>query len=154
MTSWADVEKDAPVFAAAVRARFEAGVHKTLATLRRDGSPRISGTEVTFADDGELTLGMSGSSVKLADVRRDPRVALHCPTLDAVPGSESEWPGDAKLAGLLVEIPEPAENPVPGACFFRFDLTEVVFTRVGDPADHLVVEAWHPGRGLQRRQVT
>jgi hypothetical protein len=27
----------------------------------------------------------------------------------------------------------------------------VVLTRVGQPADHLVIESWHPGRGLERR---
>jgi hypothetical protein len=33
---------------------------------------------------------------------------------------------------------------------FRIDITEVVLTRVGTPADHLLIESWHPGRGLQR----
>ena len=72
---WAEVVADAPEFAQRVRERFDAGVHKTMATLRRDGSPRISGTELEFSD-AEVTLGMMGCSLKLADVRRDPRVAL------------------------------------------------------------------------------
>ncbi|MGQ0481404.1 MAG: hypothetical protein ACT4O0_10320 [Pseudonocardia sp.] len=43
MTCWAEVERAEPQFAAAVRALFEAHRHKTIATLRADGGPRISG---------------------------------------------------------------------------------------------------------------
>lgn len=46
MASWRQVEMEAPDFAARVRSRFEAGTNKTIATLRRDGSPRISATEL------------------------------------------------------------------------------------------------------------
>ena len=45
MPSWSDFEAAAPELAARVRARLDAHTHKTLATVRRDGSPRISGTE-------------------------------------------------------------------------------------------------------------
>ena len=48
MATWNDVEREEPAFAARVRARFDAGKHKTIATLRADGSPRISGIEVGF----------------------------------------------------------------------------------------------------------
>jgi hypothetical protein len=41
----------------------------TLATLRRDGSPRISGTEVEFTD-GQVWLGMMPGSLKALDLRR------------------------------------------------------------------------------------
>jgi hypothetical protein len=34
---------------------------------------------------------------------------------------------------------------------FRIEVTEVVLTRLGEPADHLVIECWHPNRGLERR---
>ena len=33
---------------------------------------------------------------------------------------------------------------------FRVDVTEVALTRVGEPADHLVIESWHQGRGFER----
>ena len=84
MTSWKAIENDAAEFAAKVKARFEAGTNKTLATLRADGAPRISATECKF-EDGELTLGMMEDSRKLIDVRRDPRVAIHGPTLEPPP---------------------------------------------------------------------
>jgi hypothetical protein len=50
---------DAWDFAARVRRCFEAGTSKTIATLRRDGAPRISGSELAFTD-GEVTLGDDG----------------------------------------------------------------------------------------------
>ena len=31
---------------------------------------------------------------------------------------------------------------------FRLDITELVVVRLGDPADHLVIESWHEGRGV------
>lgn len=150
MATWQEIETDAPDFAAWVRRCFEAGTNKTIATLRRDGAPRISGSELRFAD-GEVTLGMMGGSMKLLDVRRDPRVALHSPTIEPPKHDMSAWPGDAKLAGTLVETAPPAGDPHEGAGSFKLDITEVVLTYVGTPADHLVIESWHPGRGWRRR---
>jgi hypothetical protein len=148
MASWAEIESADPDFAARVQSRFDAATNKVLATLRAGGAPRVSGTELKF-EGGEVTLGMMGGSVKLRDVRRDPRVAVHCPTSE--PESPEDWPGDAKLAGTLVEVDPPADSPFPDAGYFRLDITEVVLTRVGTPADHLVIETWHAGRGRQRR---
>lgn len=152
MPNWKDIESTAPDFAARVRACFDAGTNKTLATLRADGSPRISASECKF-EEGELTLGMMGESRKLYDVRRDPRVAIHSPTLEPPPPGDdaTEWLGDAKMAGRLVEIDPPADNPFPGAGCFRLDITEVALTYLGTPADHLVIESWHPGVGWRRR---
>lgn len=150
MATWREIEEDAPTFAARVRARFEAGTNKTIATLRMDGGPRISAIELEFAD-GQVTFGMMGGSMKLLDVRRDPRTAVHCPTLEPPKDDPSAWPGDAKLGGQAVEIPPPAGNPHQGAGFFKLDISEAVLTYVGTPADHLVIESWHPERGHQRR---
>ena len=147
MTSWDDVAAAEPEFAGRVRALFEAQKHMTLATLRRDGSPRISGTEVRFAG-GEVVLGMMRGSRKALDLLRDPRMALHSPTVDPPEGDPSAWLGDAKIAGLAVAASDPDASR--DAAHFRIDITEVVLTRVGSPADHLVIESWHPGRGLER----
>jgi hypothetical protein len=151
MASWQEIEKDFAEFAARVRARFDAGTNKTIATLRRDGAPRISATELVFVD-GEVTLGMMGGSMKLLDVRRDPRVAVHSPTLEPPADAPEKWPGDAKLAGRLVETEAPADSPQPGAGYFRVDVTEVSLTYVGQPADHLVIESWDATRGYRRRE--
>jgi len=143
---WSTVEADAPDLAARVRAVFDAGTNKTIATIRADGSPRISGTELSF-DGGRVTLGMMPGSRKLADVRRDSRVAVHSPTLEPPAGSLGA--GDAKLAGRLVEF-VPEQNPVPGAAHFEVDLTEVALTSLNAAGDRLVIESWHPGRGYER----
>lgn len=150
MASWQEIEKEAAEFAAKVKARFDAGTNKTLATLRRDGSPRISATEAVFRD-GELMFGMMPGSMKLLDVRRDPRVAMHSPTLEPVMDAPQDWPGDAKMSGKAVEVEPPPDNPFPGSGHFRLDITEAVLTYVGDPPDHLVIESWHEGRGYTRR---
>lgn len=150
MATWLEFSADAPELADRVRTLFSAGLNKTIATLRRDGSPRISGSELEF---GELniTLGMMPGSVKLRDVQRDPRVAIHSPTLQPADGELGDWPGDAKLSGRLVPIDPPTADALPGA-YFALDITEVVVISV--EGDLLVVESWHPGRGAQRRTRT
>lgn len=148
MAAWGEIAKDVPDFAARVRRRFEMGTNKALATLRRDGSPRISAIEAQFAG-GEVTMGMMPGSRKLQDVRRDPRVALHSPTIEGA-AENPELPGDAKLAGSLIET-TPPEAAQDGGGSFKIDITEVVLTYVGTPADHLVIESWHPGSGWRRQ---
>jgi hypothetical protein len=146
VVTWAYIEEDAPEFATRVRELFNAGTNKTMASLRHDGSPRISGVELEFAD-GDVILGMMPHSRKLQDVERDPRVAVHSPTLEP-PEDPSAWPGDAKISGSLVAIDPPDEGGFPGAGYFAIDITEVVLTHV--IGKNLIVEYWHPGRGLQR----
>lgn len=148
MAAWKDVERDHPEFAAHVRSLFDARKHKTIATLRADGSPRISGIETQFWG-GELVLGMMPGSVKAADLQRDPRAAIHVTAEDPPEDAPSDWPGDAKVAGRAIRINGPPGTHPP-ADWLRLDLTEVVLTKVGVPADHLLIEAWHDGRGLQR----
>jgi hypothetical protein len=147
MTSWPDFATAEPDLARTVRACFAIRKHATLATLRRDGSPRISGTEVEFTDEG-VFLGSGAAAVKALDLTRDPRFALHCPTEDAREGDEVSWLGDAKLAGVAVVVP--AGDLPAGSVRFALDILEVVHTAVGSPADHLVIQAWHPERGLDR----
>ena len=96
VTPWQDVEQAEPEFAQRVRALFDAHQHKTIATLRADGSPRISGIETVF-EEGELVFGSMPNARKGADLTRDPRFALHSATIDPVEGSEARWPGEAKI---------------------------------------------------------
>ena len=149
MARWSEIEAAEPDFVGRVRALLTAQKHMTVATLRRDGSPRISGTEIQL-EDGDLWLGMMPGSLKALDLRRDPRLALHSPTFDPPQGDESGWAGDAKVAGRAVET---SKGDAPsGGHRFRIDILEMVLTRVGDPADHLVIESWHPDRGLETRR--
>lgn len=147
MTSWSGVpeqlRRDAERYLAA-------HVHRTMATLRADGSPRISGTEVVVAD-GELWLGSMPGARKAADLLRDPRVALHSGSEDP-PG----WTGDAKVSGRTVVSREWAQafahtehgaREQGDAHLFRLDVTDVAV--VEQAGDHLVVRWWTPEGGLQ-----
>jgi hypothetical protein len=148
MARWADFTAEAPTLAAQIRERFEIRKHKTLATLRRDGSPRISGIEVEFID-GDIVLGMMPGSLKLRDLERDPRLALHSPTNDPPPGNPPAWSGEAKLAGHAVEVDFP-DSPVAGGRRWRIEIQEAVYTHLNEAGDQLVIESWHPGRGTHR----
>lgn len=117
--------------------------HLTMATLRRDGSPRISGTEVELVD-GQLRLGSMPRAVKAMDLRRDPRIAIHGPTEDPPSSAPAAWKGEAKVAGTATEIE--SDDP---AHRFVIDIQEAVITHLNQAGDRLVVESWSPARGLR-----
>lgn len=143
MATWAQIEELEPAFAARARAYLEARKHLTIATLRKDGSPRISGTECQIVD-GELQFGSMWRSMKALDLLRDPRFALHSASEDP-----PEWPGDAKVAGTVRH--EETESEQHGRYhLFRCDITEVVIVGLNPERTKMVVESWHQGRGLNR----
>jgi hypothetical protein len=142
MASWREIEQAEPEFTATVRACFGIRKHCTMATLRQDGSPRISGTEVQF-EDSELRIGSMPNALKARDLQRDPRIALHSPTVDAPEADPAEWQGEAKIAGRAIE-----ENTEGASHRFRIEITEVVWTRV---RAGLEITSWHPDRGLETR---
>lgn len=146
-TSWADVVAEAPELAGSVVERFAAHRHHVLATLRRDGSPRVSGTEVTLLD-GELWLGSMWMARKAADLRRDPRCAVHAHTGD---GSMDD--GDAKLDAVAEELEGERREEVlrrlgapPGpAHLFLLHPVRVVVTGLNGRGDGIVVRSWSAG---------
>jgi hypothetical protein len=153
MVFWADVEQAAAELAGAVRARFEAHGLGLLATLRRDGSPRISGIEPLFAM-GELWLGMMPDSRKALDLRRDGRFALHSATTD-----KQVTNGDARMSGVALEVSdeatfsrfraafaEHAGYPPPEGPFqlFRADVQEM--SLIKPSGDHLDIDFWRAGQ--------
>src|SRR5690242_2121456 len=130
MAAWKDVEQAEPEFARRVRRLFDAGRHKTIATLRADGSPRISGIECEFVD-GDLRFGSMAGARKGADLERDPRFALHGPAFHPEEGREREWPGEAKITGRAVPASPGNTNDTgeqPDGEMFVADITEVVIT--------------------------
>jgi hypothetical protein len=147
MTSWQTFCDEAPDLAAAVEARFRATKHHVLATIRRDGSPRVSGTEVDLRD-GQIYVGSMDGAVKARDLRRDGRFAIH-----ANPGDGSMEGGDAKIAGRAEEVVDPdelarfvGEAPPPEPFhLFRLHLDEAVLTSLHPDGDRLVIETWRPG---------
>jgi hypothetical protein len=159
MLRWEDVEAEVPDLAKGVRDRFEAHGLGLLATLRADGSPRLSGIEPLF-EAGDLWLGMMPGSVKAADLHRDPRLALHSATVD-----KEVKEGDAKVAGRAVPVVAEDEvsaframfsartgyEPPPGPMeLFRVDVAELVLLGLGDPPDHMLIRSWQPGTGYRR----
>lgn len=141
MATWAEFESAEPEFASRVRALMASRKHLTMATLRRDGSPRISGTEVEFSG-GRLQIGSMPNAVKALDLRRDPRVAIHGPTADPPEGRPAAWLGEAKIAGRAKEVDSGGDSHR-----FVIDIQEAVITRLNEAGDRLVVESWTPERG-------
>ena len=157
MASWSEFAAAEPGLAEQVRGRLEAGVHKTLATVRADGAPRISGNEAWIAD-GELWFGSMWRSARSRDLRRDPRFALHTASADP-----PDWAGDASLSGRAVEVDVgnaelvaramAGHEQVPSGPWhlYRAELAEVLLVALGgDPPDHLDIDVWHPGQPVRR----
>lgn len=155
MATWAEFAAEQPDMAAFVQGRFAADRHALIATLRKDGSPRISGVEPDFTR-GELWAGMMLDSLKSRDLRRDPRFALHCMSTTA----SMTAAGDAKISGTAEFWTDKTDYlkdlydrtgwmPDGGELdLFRFDVTEVVQLTV--EGDEMVVLSWHEGRGVRR----
>jgi hypothetical protein len=155
VASWSEIEAEAPELAARARERLDAGAHKTLATLRADGSPRISGTE-SFWADGDLWFGSMPRARKAADLIRDPRFALHSASADP-----PDWSGDAKVAGRAEEITDAQRRarvyavhdldpPSLEMHLFRAELSEVTLVGLNDERTLLVIEYWVEGKGVRR----
>jgi hypothetical protein len=140
MASWSEFEAAAPELAARVRDRLEAHKHKTIATLRRDGSPRISGTESRF-EDGELWIGSMANALKARDLQRDPRYALHSGSDDP-----DDWEGDAKVAGTVEEV----DSSDGESHRFRLDITEASTVGLNEKRTMLVIDIWTPDGGVRR----
>ncbi len=161
MARWNEIEEAEPEFAGRVRQLFDAGRHKTIATLRADGSPRISGIECEFVD-GDLRFGSMPDSRKGADLHRDARFALHGPTFHPEQGKESEWSGEAKIGGRAIpggpifahdlgDLDANADDAAePQGEWFLADIDEVVITGLNDEATMLAVEWWTADNGLRR----
>jgi general stress protein 26 len=155
--SWGEIEHIAPDLAREARTLLEAHVHKTIATLRADGSPRISGIEAQFID-GDLWFGSMPGSRKDADLARDPRFSLHSGSDDP-----PDWRGDAKLAGLAEAITDQerkleifkamgAEEVDDASSLYRVDVRELAVTRLTEAKDELAIAWWTEAGGV--RSVT
>ncbi len=109
-----------------------------VATLRADGSPRVSPIEPCFAD-GHLTFGSMSWSPKTRELLRDPRCVLH----SAVTGPD-RGEGELKLYGRATEADHRRESCDDGwwlaaphaATVFDLEIEEAAFV------------AWHLGRGV------
>lgn len=167
MASWHDIEQAVPELAARARGYLDAHVHKTIATIRRSGAPRISGTEIFFAE-GEIWLGSMPGALKARDLQRDPRYALHSGSKDPGDG----WDGDAKFAGVVEEITdldrklhvfglrtpssddESADVDFAGSHLFRADVNELSVAGLNPQRTAMVIDVWTPERGAWQIERT
>jgi hypothetical protein len=155
MTTWAEFTASAPRIAAIFTRRMVAtGNLCMLATLRADGSPRISPIEPRVFEDELWIIGMP-STTKFRDLDRDPRFCLHTATVDT-----HVTDGDAKLFGLVEHVSDRALHQRFAVALFEdtgFDLRGQEFDRfhraalssasaveVGD--GHMDVTIWKPGQ--------
>jgi len=116
-----------------------------------DGSPRISGIECELTD-GDLRFGSMTGARKGADLKRDPRFALHGPTFHPEEAKENNWPGEAKIAGRAVPAgavttDEAGEQPDGGT--FIADITEVVITALDAEARGSSLSHGPPNEGSE-----
>ena len=133
---------------------FDAHVHKTMATLRADGGPRISGIEAKFID-GDLWFGSMPGSRKSADLARDPRFSLHSGSDDP-----PDWRGDAKLSAVAEAVVDQerklaifkamgAEEVPPDSLLYRVEVRELAVTRLTEAKDELAIDWWSEADGLR-----
>jgi hypothetical protein len=104
MASFADVENVEPDLADRVRAVLSSTTNAVLGTIRRDGAPRLSGADPYF-HDGQLCIWSMPRARKGADLRRDPRVAVHSIPWDSRKlrdGAADVGQADAKVSGTAV----------------------------------------------------
>ncbi|HEX6568265.1 MAG TPA: pyridoxamine 5'-phosphate oxidase family protein [Acidimicrobiales bacterium] len=162
MATWTEFATEAPEIADLAEHRLAATGLMMLATLRRDGFPRISPMEPVLGDDrlvlhdGRLWLPMMVDSTKSRDLRRDGRCALHTATADKMVTE-----GDVKLWGLATEVTDHDtlarfSDEIYASVGHRFevgtfdaydvDLLGASSVMVGD--DVMVVRTWHPGAGV------
>ena len=129
-----------------------------VATLRRDGAPRLSPVEPLFWR-GDLWLGMGFESLKAKDLVRDPRILVH-----SIVTSHDGMAGEFKLRGRAVLERGPVEGeyarvvarelgwkPTVGRFhLFRVDVEDITFIRWGEANDQYVT-MWPAGTEVVRR---
>ncbi|MEV0550903.1 pyridoxamine 5'-phosphate oxidase family protein [Nocardia salmonicida] len=156
MTTWSQFTEEAPSVAALFSRRHQAtGKLCMLATLRADGSPRISPIEPVIFE-GMLVLAGMPNTRKFDDLARDPRFCLHTATVDTRVAD-----GDAKLFGTVTDLQDETVHArfaqklfdesgfdIRGQKFDHFyiaDLTGASTVEVID--DRLDITVWKPGAG-------
>lgn len=123
--TWGMLEHDDPELAAFGAMRFAASEVAYLATVRRDGGPRVHPV-TPIVGEGRLFLFMEPTSPKGHDLRRDPRYALHC-SVDDPSGSGGEFfiRGNARPVddAATRELAERLASYSPHARYVLFELS-------------------------------
>jgi hypothetical protein len=157
---WQDLCDRQPRLAELARQRLiEPGV-LLVATVRRDGTPRLSPVE-PWLMDGELWLSMLWGSRKATDLARDDRVLVH----SIVTGRDG-GEGEVKVRGRAVTVDDPATQrryadqvgaalgwaPEPGRFhLFCVAIDDVTVIRYDEPTGDQHVVLWPRGEEFVRR---
>lgn len=160
---WSELEQRQPRLAEVGRRRLiEPGV-VLVATIRRDGAPRLSPVE-PFLLEGELWLSMMPTSTKAHDLDRDPRVLVHS-VIAGRDGGEGEY----KIRGTVRDEPDPdlqqryaaavAEalgwRPVPGRFrLFAVQIDDITVVRYDAATGDQSVTRWPEGGEYVRRATS
>jgi hypothetical protein len=154
MTTWTELTAHAPRITTIFSRRHAATGHLCmLATLRKDGFPRISPIEPKVFE-GELWLIGMPNTTKFHDLARDARFCLHTATVDTHVAD-----GDAKLWGVVRNVPDPdlhqrfAEDlfaqtgfDLRGQTFDHFYAADITAASAVEVIDnHMDVTIWKPG---------
>lgn len=160
---WSEMENTQPRLANLARQRLiEPGV-VLVATIRSDGTLRLSPVE-PFVMDGVLWLSMMWQSMKANDLLRDPRILVHS-VITNRDGTEGEF----KIRGTAGAETDPgiqrryadevANNlgwtPQPGHFhLFAIDIDEVTFIRYDPETGNQHVARWPPASEFIRRATS
>lgn len=151
---WEEFEREALGLARrGRRALLRPGV-AILATLREDGSPRISPVEPFFVR-GHLVLGLMSWSAKARDLERDPRCELHNAVRD-VEASEGEFTLRARAFEASPDIADGArgawwhDRPDDAARVMELDILSATFITWSTASGRMYVTRWRPGRPARR----
>jgi len=99
--SWQALEEGDKELAEFGRKRFASNNVAYLATIRKDGSPRVHPL-TPIIGEGHLFVSMHPNSPKGHDLRRDGRYALHCSVAD-----DSGGEGEFLISGRATLIDDP-----------------------------------------------
>lgn len=148
---WQEFQLVEPEMAGQVVVTLGKNPHHILATIRKDGSPRVSGTNV-FISHGELWIGSMKQAQRVNDLRREARCAIHSAPLD-----ENLQIPDLRIDLVAMDASEEfarqvlTENGSPlDACVSLMKIRGISMVTVKD--DHLCLDRWNPddGRHLTR----
>ncbi|MDA0265181.1 MAG: pyridoxamine 5'-phosphate oxidase family protein [Chloroflexi bacterium] len=102
--TWAEFAEQDPELAALGEERLDKNGLVMLATLRKNGWPRISPVEPLFFN-GQLYLGMMWRSQKALDLLRDPRCSIHNAVSD-----RHATEGEFKVYGRATDVADIGER--------------------------------------------
>jgi hypothetical protein len=160
---WSAVEYAQPRLAGLAWERLVAPGVVLVATIRQDGTPRLSPVE-PYVLDGDLWLSVMWQSTKARDLLRDPRILVHS-VITNRDGTEGELKirGTARaehdlavqrryagaVAGSLGWKPEPGRFHL-----FAVDIDQVTFIHYDPPTGDQHVAMWPPSREFGRRATS